>query len=131
MEPERILRLTGALLLLASGALHLQLRLDDYGTSDISRAFLLNAALSAVVAAYLVLRPDTLGLLAGIGLSLGTLLAFALARIGDGILDFRETGLNPAPQALLTVLAELAAAISLTAALLWHTNQRLHSNRPK
>ena len=48
----------GAVLVLAGGAIHLQLNLDDYGNDDILTAFALNAAASALVAAYLVLRDD-------------------------------------------------------------------------
>ena len=49
-----MLRLVGALLVLAGGAIHLELNLDDYGNDDILMAFALNAAASAIVAAYLV-----------------------------------------------------------------------------
>ena len=54
-----VLRLVGAVLVLAGGAIHLKLNLDDYGNDDILRAFALNAAASALVAAYLVLRDDS------------------------------------------------------------------------
>ena len=43
----RVLRLVGAVLVLAGGAIHLKLNLDDYGNDDILRAFALNAAASA------------------------------------------------------------------------------------
>ncbi len=81
-------------------------------------AFLVNAALSAVIAAYIVLRPDRLGLLAGIAFSAGTLVASFLSRRGDGILDVRETGLNPSPEALLSIILEVAAIILLAGCLL-------------
>jgi hypothetical protein len=113
----RTLRLAGALALLASGAIHLWLYYDDYGTDDLGNAFLANAALSAVIAAYIVLRPDHLGLLAGIALSVGTLVASFLSRRGDGILDVRETGLNPSPEALLSIILEVAAIILLAGCL--------------
>ncbi len=87
-------------------------------TDDIGNAFLANAAASALVAAYIVLRPDRLGLLAGIVLSAGTLVAFVLARQGDGILDFRETGMNPSPEALLTLIVEVAAIVLLVGSML-------------
>jgi hypothetical protein len=114
MDRSRALRLLGALLVLVGGAVHLKLQLvDDYGPLDIRRAFALNAAVSGLVAAYLVLRDDVVGPLAGIAVSVGTLLAFGLSRTGDGILEFRETGLNPAPDALLTVVVEVAAIVVL------------------
>lgn len=117
MDRGRILRLVGAVLVLAGGAIHLKLQLvDDYGPLDIRRAFALNALVSGVVALYLVLRDDVVGPLAGIGVSVGTLIAFTLSRNGDGILDFREVGWNPAPEAALTVAVQVAAMVVLAVA---------------
>jgi hypothetical protein len=115
VDRARTLRLAGAALVLLGGSLHLKLQLDDYGNEDIGRAFALNAILSGVVAAYLVLRVDLLGPIAGMALSAGSLLAFARSRVGDGLLDFRETGFD-APHALLTVIAEALALLVLAAA---------------
>jgi len=114
----RGLRLVGAGLVLAGGAIHLKLNLDDYGNDDILKAFALNAAASALVAAYLVLRDDVVGPLAGIALSVGSLGAFAMSRRGDGVLDFREVGWNPSPEAVLTVAVEVAAVAALALVLL-------------
>lgn len=113
----RVLRLVGAVLVLAGGAIHLKLNLDDYGNDDILMAFALNAAASALVAAYLVLRDDIVGPLAGLALSIGSLGAFVMSRRGDGILDFREVGWNPSPEAALTVAIEVAAIVVLALAL--------------
>jgi len=113
MERSRMLRLVGAVLVLIGGAVHLKLNLDDYGTEDIARTFAINAGASALVAAYLVLRDDILGPLAGIAVSLGTLIAFGLSRQGEGILDFRETGFNPSPDAAVTVVVEALALVVL------------------
>lgn len=118
MDRSRMLRLAGAVLVLIGGAVHLKLNLDDYGTEDIGRAFALNAAASALAAGYLALRHDILGPLAGIGVSVGTLIAFGLTRQGDGILDFRETGFNPSPDAAVTVVAEALALVVLALAAL-------------
>ena len=71
-----------------------------------------------MVAAYIVLRPDRLGLLAGIVLSAGTIVAFVLARQGDGILDYETTGMKPSPEALLSIIFEVAAIILLAGCLL-------------
>ena len=54
LHRTRVLRLVGAVLVLAGGTIHLELNLDDYGNDDILMAFALNAAASALVAAYLV-----------------------------------------------------------------------------
>jgi hypothetical protein len=113
MDRARVLRLVGALLVLAGGAIHLKLNLDDYGNDAILVAFALNAGASALVAAYLVLRSDRLGPLAALGLTLGSLGAFAMSRRGDGILDFREIGWNPSPEAVVTFVVEVAAVVVL------------------
>jgi hypothetical protein len=119
VDRSRALRLVGALLVLAGGAVHLKLSLEDYGNDAIVRAFALNAGVSALAAAWLVLRDDVLGPLAGIGVSLGTLVAFALSRQGDGLLDLREVGItNPAPDAVLTLVAEGLALVVLVLAVL-------------
>ena len=115
MDRARLLRLVGAALVLLGGALHLKLQLDDYGTESIGRAFALNAVASGLVAAYLVLRDDLLGPLAGMAVSAGSLVAFALSRTGDGILDFRETGFD-APYSALTVAVEGLALVVLAGA---------------
>jgi hypothetical protein len=118
MGPARVLRLVGALLVLAGGAIHLKLNLDDYGNDDILQAFALNAAVSAVVAAYVALRDDGLGPLAGIALSIGSLGALAMSRRGDGILGFREVGWNPSPDTAVTVVIESLAVAVLLGVLL-------------
>jgi hypothetical protein len=40
-----------------------------------------------------------------------------MSRRGDGILDFREVGWNPSPEAVVTVAVEAAAIVVLTLAL--------------
>jgi hypothetical protein len=112
-----VLRLVGAVLVLLGGAIHLKLNLDDYGNDDILKAFALNAAASALVAAYLVLRDDIAGPIAGLAVSIGSLGALAMSRRGDGLLDFREVGWNPSPEAVLTVAIEVAAVVVLALVL--------------
>ena len=128
MDGARVLRLLGAVLVLAGGAIHLWLNLDDYGNGDILKAFALNAAASALVAAWLVIRDDVLGPIAGLALSVGSLGAFAMSRRGDGILDFREVGWNPSPEAVITVAVEAAAIVVLTLALV---QMRLATSSPR
>ena len=115
MDRARALRLAGAALVLLGGVVHLGLQLDGYGTADIGRAFALNAVASGVVAAYLVLRADLVGPIAGMVLSASTLVGFALSRVDDGVLGFRETGFD-APYSVLTVVAEALALVVLAAA---------------
>jgi hypothetical protein len=118
MAQRQRLQLLGAVLLLVGGGLHVQLSFDDYGNSDIDRAFALNALAAALAAAYLALRSDTIGPAIGMAFSVGNLAAFALSRTGDGILDFHAAGLEPSPQAVLTLVVEVAAVLVLAATLL-------------
>jgi hypothetical protein len=120
----RVLRLVAATLILAGGIIHLRLNLAGYATVDIGRTFLANAGASAIVAAYLVLRRNRIGPIVGLALSGGSLLGLGLTRVGDGLLGFRETGLNPAPDALLTVITEALAATVLVALLLTEHRRR-------
>jgi hypothetical protein len=115
VDRARTLRFAGAALVLLGGFLHLKLQLDEYGTEDIGRAFALNAIASGLVAAYLVLRADLVGPILGMALSAGSLAAFALSRVGDGILDFRESGFD-APYSALTVATEVLALVVLAGA---------------
>src|SRR5260221_14555333 len=49
----------------------------------------------------------TLTALAAAPLAVGTLAAFALTRTPGGLFNFQERGLEPAPQALIALLAEI------------------------
>jgi hypothetical protein len=120
---SRPLRLGAATLLLAGGAVHLQLHLDGYATERIGWSFVANASLSALGAAYLVLRRDRIGPVAGLVLSIGSLLALLLTRVGDGLLGFRETGLNPAPEAAMTLVTEALAVLLLIVLLVAEQRQ--------
>lgn len=109
-------RLTAAAGVLVGGLVHLQLYFDGYRAlpdANLGRSFVLNGVASIVVAAALVVRRDTLTRLAGIGLTVATLVGFALSRQGDGIFGLRENGLSPAPQALIALAAELVALAAL------------------
>ena len=117
MDRARLLRLVGAGLVLVGGAVHLKLQLDEYGTEGIGRTFALNAIASGLVVLYLVLRRDLIGPLAAIVVSAGTLVGFALSRVGDGLLDFRERGFD-APYSLLTVVTEALALVALGAVIM-------------
>lgn len=117
-DRQRGLRLGGALLVLVGGAVHLRLLVDGYGTDGIARSFAANAIAAALIGGYLVLRRDVLGPLAGIVLSLASLVALGLVRTGDGLFGFREDGLQPMPELALAVGAEVLGAIALVGLLL-------------
>ena len=111
------LRTTGAVALLAGGALHVRLALDAYGTDDLITVFFMNAIGSALVGAWVVYDRRPLSLTAGIGISAVSLAAFGLSRVGDGVLGFRGVGVEPAPDVVLTLAAEGVALVLLGAAL--------------
>jgi plastocyanin len=119
MNIGRPLRIVAALALLIGGLVHLQLYFEGYRSIDkIGPSFLLNAIASGVVAAALVARRDWFVRLAGIGVALGTIGAFIISRQGDGLFDFREQGLNPSPQAIIALVVEIVAIVTLAASFL-------------
>ncbi len=116
-----VAQLVAAAALLVGGLVHLQLYLDGYRSlpdPNLGRSFVLNGVASVVVAAALVLRRDKLIRLAGLGIILGTLTAFTMSRRGDGVFGLRESGLEPSPQALIALAAELVALVALAATFL-------------
>jgi hypothetical protein len=106
-----------ALLIAVGGYVHLCLYRHGYRTiPKIGVSFLLTVLASGALAlGLLVFRGlgARLAQLAGIGLSVGTLAAFALSRTPAGLFNFREIGLQPAPQATLAVLTEGGALLLL------------------
>lgn len=106
-----------ALLIAVGGYVHLCLYRHGYrAIPKIGVSFLLTVLASGVLALGLLVlrgRGDRLARLAGIGLSAGTLAAFALSRTPAGLFNFREIGFQPAPQAALAVLTEGGALLLL------------------
>jgi len=96
----------------------------------IGTAFLVQFTSSAVVALALLFGRGCVRLgrrrlklqqfvrLGGMALSTGTLAALAVAHTSGGLFGFRERGLEPAPQTLVTVLVEYEAAVLLAIAML-------------
>ena len=117
------LRIAAAAALLIGGALHARLAFDSYGTTDLITLFFLNAVGSALVAAWIAYDRTPFALLAGLGVSTVSLMAFALSRVGDGVVGFRGVGLEPGPDALLTIVAEGLAVLLLASALLRERHQ--------
>ena len=108
-----------ALLIAAGGYIHLCLYRHGYRSiPKIGVGFLLTVIASGTLAvALLVLRGHAgrLARLAGMALSAGTLVAFAISRTPAGLFDFREVGFQPSPQAALAVLTEGGALLLLLA----------------
>ncbi|MEO7195491.1 MAG: hypothetical protein ABIZ05_11825 [Pseudonocardiaceae bacterium] len=117
--------------LAASGVIHAQLYLQGYRViPEVGPAFLLQASGSLAVALLLLLTPAAIPRLAAAGaipqlvaagLAAGALGGFVLSRT-RGIFGFIEYGLQPAPQALISVIVELATLGLLAAELLASRN---------
>jgi hypothetical protein len=129
-----------AALVATGGYVHFCLYRHGYRTiPKIGVGFLLQVVTSAIVAAALVIGPHRVarlahltdrlaGTLTGLGaaaLAGGTLAAFALTRTPGGLFNFRERGLQPAPQALVALVAEVGVLAALGAWLVAdHVRQR-------
>ena len=121
----------GAAVLVASGGyVHYCLYRHGYRAIPVIGAgFLIQVISSAAIAIALVVpwgavrirrwvfHPATEVRLGALALSVGTLIAFGLSRRPGGLFNFQERGLQPAPQALVALVAESGALILLTAAL--------------
>jgi plastocyanin len=115
------IRILAASAILVGGLVHLQLYFDGYRNlpdANLGRSFLLNGIGSVLMAIALVLRRDPIVRLAALGLSVSTLGAFALSRTDRGIFGLVEHGLQPAPQAAVALVSELAAVALLAATFL-------------
>lgn len=111
-------RLLASGLLLLGGALHSSLAFDGYGPPELVEMFFLNGIASALIAIGIAFGTGWFTPIAGIGVGTMSLLAFALSRVGDGVLGFRGRGFDPAPEALLTVAFELSAVLLLSLVVL-------------
>ena len=98
-----------------SGVVHAYLYVDGYrDIPTVGPAFLLQgSAFCALAVLILAGGPAWLRLAAAIGAA-GSLLAFGLSRTG-GLFGFIETGWQPAPYAVLTVIAEAVTVLLVVA----------------
>jgi hypothetical protein len=111
-----MVRIAVAATVAASGYLHAKLYVDGYRSiPHIGPMFLLQAAVSFAVATLLLFGGPLLLRLAAAGTALGALGGFVLSRT-VGVLGFTERGFQPHPEALLSLLAELAT-LGLLAAM--------------
>ncbi|PPK65617.1 hypothetical protein V5P93_005087 [Actinokineospora auranticolor] len=114
-----ILRVAAAVALLGAGLVHADLYLHGYrALAVIGPAFLLQAAASLALAVLLPCTDLLLLRLAAAGAAGGALVGFVLSRT-VGLFGFTESGLQPAPEALLSVIAEFAVLALLTADVLY------------
>lgn len=113
--PAPALRWAIAATLAVSGYIHAQLYVDEYRFIHIvGPLFLLQASVSFAVAALLLIGMPPLLRIAAAGAALGALGGFAASRT-VGVFGFTEHGLQPAPQAQLSLLAETGTLLLLAA----------------
>lgn len=112
--PTRVLvRIGTAVCLAISGYLHAELYVHGYrAIPGVGPAFLLQAGASFALAVLLLVAAPVIVRLGAAGAALGALGGFVLSRT-VGMFGFVERGFDPAPQALLSVLAELAVLLLL------------------
>ena len=126
-------RVLAAVLVLVGGYIHLKLYFDGYRdvpNANLGRSFLLNAAAALVVAAALVLWRTVWPLIAGLVLVNATLLGFGLSRTSSGIFGFTETGFQPSPEAAISLVVEIGAAVVLVALLYLEVQAPAAARRP-
>ncbi|MFF3002346.1 DUF6529 family protein [Kitasatospora sp. NPDC057940] len=105
--PAPALRLVLAAALAASGYIHAQLYIDGYRfVHIIGSMFLLQASTAFAVAALLLFAAPLLLRIAAVAIALGALAGFVASRT-IGLFGFSERGLQPSPQAVLSVIAEV------------------------
>ena len=124
MSPTLLARVGAASCLAVSGVIHAQLYLHGYRTiPGIGPAFLLQASGSGAVALLLLFSSAAVLRLAAAALAAGAMVGFIASRT-IGVFGFVEYGLQPAPQALISVLVEITALGPLATPLLHPTTTR-------
>jgi plastocyanin len=99
---------------------HLKLYFDGYRDApdeNLGRSFILQVVASVVVAIAVAVRRDVWVRIAGIAVAGGTLVAFGLSRTDRGIFGAKEEGLDPSPEALIFLIAEIGAIVLLAVLL--------------
>jgi len=122
-----LLRIGISASLAVSGYIHADLyRHGDRYISVVGPSFLLQAAASFAIAVLLLLGGPFLLRLAAAAVVGGALVGFVLSRT-VGVFGFIEIGWQPAPQAAVSVVAEVATIVLCAASLLlrrWSRRQR-------
>jgi hypothetical protein len=112
--PSTPVRIASAICLAGTGFMHAQLYLHGYRAIPlIGSMFLLQGAGALAVGLLLLVAAPVVLRLGALGLSGGALVGFVLSRT-VGVFGFVERGFDPQPQALLSLLAELAVIALLT-----------------
>ncbi len=109
-----IVRLVAAAAVLVGGLVHLQLYFSGYrDIPDVGRSFVLKGVVSVVIAGALVVRRDVVVRLAAAALAASTLIALAVSRTELGVFGFQERGLEPSPQTIITIIAEVIVLLAI------------------
>lgn len=111
-------RCAAAVAIAVGGLIHLQLYFDGYRNfpdANLGRSFVANGAASIIVACLLAARRDVAVRIAGAGILASTLIAFAVSRTDRGVFGLTERGLQPSPQAALTLVVEIAGLALIAA----------------
>jgi hypothetical protein len=115
---DLLLRAGIAVALTVSGYLHAKLYLDGYRfVHVIGDLFLVQASVSFPVALLVLIGAPVWVRVIAAGVAGGALIGFVLSRT-IGVFGFTERGWQPAPDSLLSVLAESAALVLLVPTLL-------------
>jgi hypothetical protein len=129
------LSVTSAVLIVVGGYVHFCLYRTGYRLiPKIGVSFLFQFSASAIIAVALLIRRGHVQLpgrrashrvalpqlirLGAIAFSIGDLVALGIAHTSGGLFNFREMGLQPAPQTLVTIVTESATAVLLTVAMI-------------
>jgi hypothetical protein len=108
-----LIRLAAVATVTESGYLHAKLYVNGYRfIPHIGVMFLMQSSVSFAVAALLLLAGPPVVQLAAAGTALGALGGFTLSRT-TGLWGFSERGFQPHPDALLSVLSEIATLVLL------------------
>jgi hypothetical protein len=126
MRLSLVIRLLVAATVAESGYVHAKLYVDGYRfIAPIGPMFLVQAAVSFALAALLLFGGPLILQLGAAGTALGALGGFLLSRT-VGVWGFTERGFQPHPDALLSVLSEVATLSLLT--VLWIYMRRRRDN---
>jgi plastocyanin len=119
MRIGQALRIGGALALLVSGLVHIDLYFGGYRSAGsvptFGRTILLIGIAAGVVAAAVAARREWFVRAAGIALPAAILAAFAYTHSGRTMFGFSGSGLDPSPQAVIALVVEIAAIVLLAA----------------
>jgi hypothetical protein len=123
--PSTPARIAGAICLAGTGFIHAQLYVHGYRAIPvIGPTFLLQGSGALAVGLLMLFAAPLVLRLGAVGLAAGALIGFLLSRT-VGVFGFVERGFDPAPQALLSLLTELA----VLGLLCWAPARRLFTRK--